>query len=85
MPDIILNLPEAVSSVSTSWQQANYYLKVELHSNEVVITSDANGLRNLAIQLLSLASDEAFSGCHLRLDGGQMLVGESKDLIIQRI
>jgi hypothetical protein len=85
MPEFIVEIPEFVNCFAPQWMQAEYRLSVELHSNAIVIMGDANGLKNLAIQLLSLTRDEAFSGYHLHLDSGQMLDDDSENLIIQRI
>jgi hypothetical protein len=53
MPEFIVEIPEFVNCFAPQWMQAEYRLSVELHSNAIVIMGDANGLKNLAIQLLS--------------------------------
>ena len=48
MPKTIIEFPEESGQFVPQWSQENYFLEVVLHHNEVLITGDAAGLRNLA-------------------------------------
>jgi hypothetical protein len=84
MPEILVEIPEAVGRFVLAWSQDDYCLSVEIHENEVVIVGDQNGLSNLGIQLLSLARNDVFSGYHLHFDKGQFLDDNSTNLILER-
>jgi hypothetical protein len=84
MPQITIDFPEETGQFVPQWWQENFELEISLHHDQVVITGDAAGLRNLAAQLLALAQDYVYSGCHVHLDADNVLENGSVQVILQR-
>lgn len=65
------------------WEEG-FEIKVTGSDRNVMISANKAGLVSLAIQLLTLAQDEAPSNCHYHLDEYNSLEVGSTELIIQK-
>ena len=84
MPQITLDFPEETGQFVPQWMHEYFELEVSWHHDDLIITGDAAGLRNLAAQLLALAQDYVYSGCHVHLDSDNVLENGSVQVILQR-
>jgi adenine deaminase len=84
MPQVTVDFPEECGQFVPQWAQEYFYLDVKVAGNEILITGDAAGLRNLAIQLLSLAENYVYPGCHVHLDSSNSIEDGPVQLVLQR-
>jgi hypothetical protein len=82
---VTLSVPryDSASGVGVDGQEGGDLL-VERSGNEVVISGNAAGLRDLARWCLALSDALAGPGSHVHLDPGVSLLDRSDSLIIQR-
>jgi hypothetical protein len=81
-----LEIPEykATDGLSNYWSPG-FAISVGSSDNEVVIKANKAGLISLAVQLLTLAQDDAPVGSHYRYDDYSCLEDGSIGLVVEKI
>ena len=83
--NVTLELPDYSSETGVPIQwQGDFSVFTSGMADCFIIRANKSGLVSLAIQLLTLAQDEAPAGCHIHYDAFNSLEDGSIELIIQK-
>lgn len=84
--EIKLEIPEYKNETGLKYNWENgFEINVTKTDNEVLISANKAGLISLAVQLLTLAQDNAPLGCHFHYDEHNALEKGAANLIIQKV